>query len=527
MTRTDTIGLKRLAAVTLGFALACTLALGCDDASCPMGSMEINARCVPKSDAGDENAAGASTVPPQGVIGEGTAAVSGSAANGVGAAGMSMTAASGAGTGALPAGSGVSGASPGSSAGAPGSPGSGSSAAGSGPAGGNAGSGSSMSGGVACTPAAEECDNIDNDCDGTIDESVAPMPCGNAMPPCRQGMKTCQNGVWSTECAGEVGPTKEVCDGIDNDCTGSADEGCACTDGETQPCGNSNPPCKQGKKTCVSGQWSATCEGEVKPGTETCDGVDNDCNGTPDDGGDRLCTGGNHCAGAQKCVACIDDGDCASSDQCKQAMCASGACRSTNKADHTGCQTGSIAGICSSGTCISGCINASDCNSAVGETCSGNQCIVPPRCGNGKLEGSEECDDGNSINTDNCTTSCKTARCGDGYKSEREACDPEATGSNKWNCDPETCFSRYVYTPCQTAAPNLSAECGNVGVCDARLCYPACTSTGVCTAITGETGVCIAGGCVITCDNGQTCPNQAQCRQPANENGRAACGNSN
>ena len=35
-------------------------------------------------------------------------------------------------------------------------------------------------------------------------------------------------------------------------------------------------------------------------------------------------------------------------------------------------------------------------------------------CGNGELDGTESCDDGNDIPTDGCTDGCKPARCGDG-----------------------------------------------------------------------------------------------------------------
>ena len=35
-------------------------------------------------------------------------------------------------------------------------------------------------------------------------------------------------------------------------------------------------------------------------------------------------------------------------------------------------------------------------------------------CGNNQLDGDEQCDDGNEVNTDSCTNSCSAARCGDG-----------------------------------------------------------------------------------------------------------------
>ena len=64
-------------------------------------------------------------------------------------------------------------------------------------------------------------------------------------------------------------------------------------------------------------------------------------------------------------------------------------------------------------------------------TCSSNctwgawgSCAAKGSCGDGVKNGSEECDDGNAINTDACTTSCKNSYCGDGYVySVKEMCD--------------------------------------------------------------------------------------------------------
>src|SRR5688500_6946208 len=40
--------------------------------------------------------------------------------------------------------------------------------------------------------------------------------------------------------------------------------------------------------------------------------------------------------------------------------------------------------------------------------------VLDPVCGNGVMEGTEECDDGNTNGGDDCTASCKPAACGDG-----------------------------------------------------------------------------------------------------------------
>jgi hypothetical protein len=80
----------------------------------------------------------------------------------------------------------------------------------------------------------------------------------------------------------------EVCDGIDNDCNFLTDDsptdvGGSC--GQNCPGGkvaNCVGECKAGTIVCSSGV--KLCMGSTAPSAETCDGKDNDCNGTTDDG---------------------------------------------------------------------------------------------------------------------------------------------------------------------------------------------------------------------------------------------------
>lgn len=80
---------------------------------------------------------------------------------------------------------------------------------------------------------------------------------------------------------------EERCNGVDDTCEGLVDEGCPCTAGVTQACGLGIGACVQGVQRCESSVWSSTCEGEVVPATEVCDGEDNDCDGTTDE--DDIC----------------------------------------------------------------------------------------------------------------------------------------------------------------------------------------------------------------------------------------------
>lgn len=144
-------------------------------------------------------------------------------------------------------------------------------------------------------PATEACDSKDNDCDGLVDNAHGTnqsltQSCGDSnIGRCRLGTQTCTSGFWGS-CQGAVLATdSEVCgNSLDDNCNGRTDEGCMCTPGTTQPCGDSNvPPCKFGTQTCsADGKLSDTCAGAIYPSaSEICgNGIDDDCNSVVDDG---------------------------------------------------------------------------------------------------------------------------------------------------------------------------------------------------------------------------------------------------
>ncbi len=238
-------------------------------------------------------------------------------------------------------------------------------------------------GAVLCTqdvaPSAETCDGKDNNCNGTVDEGDpgGGGVCDTSKPGvCGAGTRHCQGGGFV--CVQAVQPSVELCDGLDNNCDTIVDEG---NPGGGALCNTGlNGVCAAGTTLCSSG--ALQCTQDVAPSAETCDGKDNNCNGTVDEGdpgGGGACDTGKpgvcgagtfHCqGGALVCVQLVQPSveTCDGLDNNCDTIVDEG-----NPGGGAVCGTGSP-GICAAGTqqCVSGALQCVQFVTAGVEICNG------------------------------------------------------------------------------------------------------------------------------------------------------------
>ncbi|WP_169791732.1 MopE-related protein [Sandaracinus amylolyticus] len=359
-----------------------------------------------------------------------------------------------------------------------------------------------VAGGLVCAgatePNVEVCNGDDDDCDGDTDEDAIDVGrvCGSAMGTCTPGITVCVAGA--PICQGATTGTPEICNGIDDDCDTVIDDS---PSDEGGVCGMGEGVCEEGELRCIAG--SLQCVGGVLPGTEVCNGLDDDCNGSIDEG--DLCEGGV-CVGGRCSVPCqmTEFGErCPSGEICVEHYCVPDECEGVT------CEPGpdGTKNVCVEGGCVPACdtvtCDAPNVCRRTDGACVGNNCIfLPYLCTDAQICAAGECvddpcagvscDAGQFCRGGACVGSCAGVRCGVGEVCRGGEC--ESTGCN---------------TPCgagQVCAGGACVDdpCGSLGCDTGEVCDPTrgeCVDD-PCRNVTcpGEGEICRLGECYAPSD---------------------------
>lgn len=286
----------------------------------------------------------------------------------------------------------------------------------------------------------------------------------------------CSSGCKEEKCGDGVKQTDEECDDGNTNDADACTQFCkhaVCGDGFTQ----AGEECDQGDQNwdhlpdkCRTSCKNPSCGDGTQDTGEECD----DGNTANDDGCSSSCKneppdpdcGNGKIDGNEEC----DDGNQIDDDACTNA------CRESKTCLRCGDTCKEVVG--------NGTLGCPPNTPGVEVECEyvNNKCVqtnVQAECGDNKVEGSEECDDGNTKDNDACSSSCKIEKCGDGVLQISEFCDDGNTVSGDGcsstcvtetsvcvRCGDDRCTDSPRTVDCGQATPGITVTCEIInGVC--------------------------------------------------------------
>jgi hypothetical protein len=203
--------------------------------------------------------------------------------------------------------------------------------------------------------------------------------------------------------------------------------------------------CSLGRTDCALEGQTGMCRPITPPQAEKCDNVDNDCNGTADDG-EGLCPGAQVCDKGV-CVEACGTGEfrCEPGFTCKTGHCISDICAEVV------CEAGQI---CREGVCKGACEGVI-CPG--GQECQLGRCVDP--CAGVTCTGGKVCERGL------CVSDCKCRGCADGLEcaTDGHCVDPKCVGvmckEGLERCEAGMCVGLCVGVVCQDGASCVDGAC--------------------------------------------------------------------
>ncbi len=398
---------------------------------------------------------------------------------------------------------------------------------------------------AASNPGADEvCDGIDNDCDDNVDDN--PVDEGGecdtgALGVCAEGTFSCIGGL--LECTANTSAGDEICNNLDDNCDGEVDNNPTTAtlwyrDADGDRFGDDNNTiraCARPEGYVDAGGDCNDARANANPvGTEVCDGIDNDCDDTVDEGFESsslTSCDGNPDNGCETDLSTSDAHCGACGNACDAGVaCVDGAC---------GCPAGTVdcGGTCETPNACGGCGTltgaAGDACGACGVlACNGSgglSCVDPGRngCGGcGELAGEPNAPCGscgvyvcNGVAAVTCsdpgTNAC--GGCSTLPATPGESC--SACGSFSCNGTDALSCTGPGANACGGCDPLPDPTSGSCGYC----------STGAWQCTTAESSSCVGatnaltdnnncGACGVVCDSGRVCTG-GSCACPADQIG--------
>jgi MYXO-CTERM domain-containing protein len=244
--------------------------------------------------------------------------------------------------------------------------------------------------------------------------------------------------------------------------------------------------CKGGGETCDTGMMGVCAQGVtqcqldgtvncvplVKPTSETCDNLDNDCNGTVDDGS-GLCDGNKVCFNGTCVPPCgFEEFGCVAGYTCVSGLCVENACATMTCKTGQVCRGGSCVGGCDGITCPLGqdcqlgvCVDLCAGVSCPGSVCEKGACVTSCAC--------RVCPNGQTCASDgHCVDDgCETQTCGVGEVCRKGTCTDacqNAVCPGKADCHSGQCDPPMIVTTAGTAGTGGGGTTGSAGTAGGR-----------------------------------------------------------